>query len=778
MLIKKSLYNTIPLRGIVAFPRLITSFEIARNQSINAIKTAEDDDGLIFLVAQKDTADIEITREGLYSIGVVAKIKKSLKLENKHYQVVVEGLFRAEMLTFDINDDVYVSRVLPNEFNFSYDHKMIKVAILGAKAAFYNYLTFVPKPSDEVIKLIEDTEEAGYLSDLIAATALKKSQDKQNILEEVNELTRLNKITTALEQEIELLELEGTIHNKVQYRLQQHQRDIYLKEQLNVIQAELGLNKNDNDSEPYEYYNEIIEAKLPLAVRDKLLKEAEKLSNTPFGSAEGTVIRNYVEVCLELPWEKQTKERLDLDSTRKILDADHDGLEKVKQRILEYIAVKKLAPKLDGQILCLVGPPGVGKTSIAKSIARAVNRKYVRISLGGIKDEAEIRGHRKTYVGSMPGRIINALKLAGSSNPLLLLDEIDKLGRNSIYGDTSAALLEVLDSEQNRAFRDNFIELPFDLSKCMFIATANTIDTLPSALIDRMEIIKMDSYSDSEKLAITKNHLIPKQMKKHGLTKRLLKFEDSSILLLINSYTMESGVRNLEREIASICRKVAKKIVANEIKSYIVTPNAIRDLLGPERYLAEHVNEFDEIGMVNGLAWTQYGGDMLRIEVVSMVGNGTLELTGSLGDVMKESAKAAVSYIRKHATELGVDEDFHTKKDIHIHVPEGAIPKDGPSAGITITTALLSELLNKPVKQSVAMTGEITLTGRVLKIGGLREKSSAAFKAGIKTIIIPKDNESDIKDFDQCVKDGINFIPVTHISEVIKYAFDIKLSNE
>ncbi|MDD2268728.1 MAG: endopeptidase La [Eubacteriales bacterium] len=770
-LTRKSIYNTIPLRGIVAFPRIVTSFELARPQSINALKAAEADDGLIFLVTQKDMGELEVSRENLYGIGVVAKIKKSLKLDNKRYQVVVEGLFRAEMLTFEATDDLFQARVLPNEFNFNYDRKLLNVAMLGAKAAFNNLLSFVPKPADEILTMIQETKEAGYLADLISATALKKPHDKQSILEESNELARLNKLTLALEKEIEIIELEGAIHGKVQYRLQQHQRDIYLKEQLNVIQNELGINSSEDNGEPFEYYKSITEAKLPIAVRDKLLKEAEKLNNIPFGSAEGSVVRNYIEVCLELPWEKKSKERLDLEATRKILDTDHDGLEKIKQRILEYIAVKKLAPKLDGQILCLVGPPGVGKTSIAKSIARAVNRKYVRISLGGIRDEAEIRGHRKTYVGSMPGRIINALKLAGTSNPVMLLDEIDKLGQNSLYGDTSAALLEVLDSEQNKTFRDNFIELPFDISDCMFIATANSTDSLPSALLDRMEVIRMDSYSDNEKLAIAKNHLIPKQMKKHGLNKRMLKFDDEGIIFLINNYTMESGVRNLEREIASICRKVAKKIVSGEIKSMTVKPQQVKDLLGAERYLAEHTCENDMVGMVNGLAWTQYGGDMLRIEAVSMPGNGALELTGSLGDVMKESAKASVSYIRKHASELGVAEDFYKKFDIHIHVPEGAIPKDGPSAGITITTALLSELLNKPVKQSVAMTGEITLTGRVLKIGGLKEKSSAARKAGIKTIIIPKDNEGDIKEFDESLKSEVEFKPVSHISEVFEYAF-------
>ena len=770
-LARKSIYNAIPLRGIVAFPRIVTSFELARPQSINAVKAAEEDDGLIFLVTQKDMNDLEVSRDNLFGIGVVAKIKKSLRLDNKRYQVVVEGLFRAEMLSFEVTNDLFQARVLPNEFNFNYDRKLLNVAMLATKTAFNNLLGYVPKPADEIMMMIEETKEPGYLADLIAATALKKPKDKQEILEEPNELARLNKLTIALEHESEIIELEGAIHGKVQFRLQQHQRDIYLKEQLNVIQNELGINSGEESGEPFEYHKAIMDAKLPIAVRDKLLKEAEKLSNTPFGSAEGSVIRNYIEVCLELPWDKKTKERLDLDATRKVLDADHDGLEKVKQRILEYIAVKKLAPNLDGQILCLVGPPGVGKTSIAKSIARAVNRKYIRISLGGIKDEAEIRGHRKTYVGSMPGRIINALKLAGSSNPVMLLDEIDKLGKNSLYGDTSAALLEVLDSEQNKTFRDNFIELPFDISDCMFIATANTTDSLPSALLDRMEIIRMDSYSDSEKLAIAKNHLIPKQMKKHGLNKRMLKFEDDGIVFLINNFTMESGVRNLERELASICRKVAKKIVAGEIKSMHVGPEQVKALLGTERYLAEHICDNDMVGMVNGLAWTQYGGDMLRIEAVSMPGNGTLELTGSLGDVMKESAKAAVSYIRKHAAELGVAEEFHKKFDIHIHVPEGAIPKDGPSAGITITTALLSELLNKPVKQSVAMTGEITLTGRVLKIGGLKEKSAAARKAGIKTIIITKDNEGDIKEFDESIKSDIEFKPVTHISEVFEYAF-------
>ncbi|MBO4860301.1 MAG: endopeptidase La, partial [Clostridia bacterium] len=513
--------------------------------------------------------------------------------------------------------------------------------------------------------------------------------------------------------------------------------------------------------------------KLPREVEEKLLEENAKLCKMQFGSPEATVIRNYIETCLELQWGKMSKGVADIKKARAILDEDHDGLQKVKERILEFIAVKQLAPELNGQILCLVGPPGVGKTSVARSIARATGRKYVRISLGGIRDEAEIRGHRKTYIGSMPGRIINALKQAGTFNPVILLDEVDKLTQD-VHGDPTSALLEVLDADQNKAFRDHFMEIPVDLSECIFIATANTAATIPLPLIDRMEMIDMDSYSDSEKISIAKNHLIPKQLKRHGLKESNLRFTDAGLTEIIDGYTKESGVRNLEREIASVCRKTARGIVEGNFKSFTFEPGKAEKLLGPRKFLPDTVYAEDEIGVVNGLAWTQLGGEMLRIEVLSMPGSGALELTGSLGDVMKESARAAVSYIRKHAQELGVEEDFHKKYDIHIHVPEGAIPKDGPSAGITIATAIVSELSGRAFKQSYAMTGEITLTGRVLPIGGLKEKSMAALKAGVRKVIVPRENLKDVSEFDEAIKSGLEFIGVTRIDEVLSLALEEK----
>jgi ATP-dependent Lon protease len=546
---------------------------------------------------------------------------------------------------------------------------------------------------------------------------------------------------------------------------------MYRREQLRAIKNELGDDQNSDEFEDGDEYSaKIKEADLPEDVSAKLLEENAKLLKMPFGAPEATVIRNYIETCLELPWGKKSDDMLDISIAREILDRDHDGITKVKDRIIEFLAVKQLKPNLKGQILCLVGPPGVGKTSIAKSIAEAMNRKFVRISLGGIRDEAEIRGHRKTYIGSMPGRVVNALKLAGTSNPVILFDELDKLTKDS-HGDPTSAMLEVLDVEQNGTFRDNFIEIPVDLSECMYIATANTTETIPAPLLDRLEVITMDSYSDREKLAIAKNHLVPKQLEKHGLKASQCSVNEDALKLLITSYTRENGVRNLEREVGSLCRKSAKLIVEGR-KKVVIGVKTLREMLGPEKFIPDKVYNEDEIGVVNGLAWTYLGGDMLRIECSSMNGTGKLELTGHLGDVMKESARAAMSYIRKHSDSLGVDPEFYSKRDIHIHVPEGAITKDGPSAGITIATALLSELTGRSVKQNVCMTGEITLTGRVLPIGGLKEKSMAAYKSGANIVIIPFENLPNINDIDQEVKDAIEFIPVKHISEVFNIALN------
>ncbi len=758
---------TIALRGIVVFPGITTSFEISRKSSIKAVKLSASQSNEIFLITQKDVAVEEPAFSDLYRVGVLAEMKHAFKLPNGNLQVMVEGLRRGEILSLRSDEETLYSDIIIKDVEYDADYYETKKKIAMVFSTLENYLQYFSKPSKEILDETKTIEDPGVFADLIASAFLVKYQDKQKVLEEANPVKRLDVMLEILEREIEIMELEGTIQSKVRSRLSKTQKEIYLREQLRTIENELGI--SDEYEAEDEYKSKIKAKKLPKAVEAKLLEENRKLQKMQFGSPEATVIKNYIETCLELPWGKMSKETTDIKKAKVILDEDHDGLSKVKERMLEFIAVKKLTPDLSGQILCLLGPPGVGKTSIAKSIARASNRKYVRIALGGIRDEAEIRGHRKTYIGSMPGRIINALKLAGTSNPLILLDEVDKLTKDA-HGDPTSALLEVLDSDQNKTFRDHFIELPFDLSECIFIATANTTSTIPLPLIDRMELIEMDSYSDGEKLNIAKNHLIPKQLKRHGLKKSNLKFKDSGILEIINGYTKESGVRNLEREIATVCRKTARGIVEGRFKSATFDePGAVK-YLGPRKFLPDLIYNEDETGVVNGLAWTQYGGEMLRIEVISMPGNGTLELTGSLGDVMKESAKAAVSYIRKHALEFGIEEDFHKKYDIHIHVPEGAIPKDGPSAGITIAAGIVSELSGRKVRQSVAMTGEITLTGRVLPIGGLKEKAVAAYKAGAKTVVIPKGNEKDIEEFDDDIKQNIVFRGVSKIDEVISIA--------
>lgn len=764
-------YNTIALRGVVVFPNITTSFEVGRKKSIKTFKDAYDREEPVFLVAQKDLAVVDPQNDDLAKVGVVAVVKHALKLSNGNYQLMVEGLHRGERYNSYYDDGVLKSDVALIEEKLTDEEKEKEEAAISETLLVFNeLLKFVAKPSPEVIDEVRNIKSASYLADFLTSSFVINFDDRLVVIEENNPLVRLDKLNRIFEKDIQLMQLEGSIQTKVKYRLQKSQRDIYLREQLRTIQNELGIGDDENDDDD-EYSKLIEEAKIPDTVKEKLHAEAEKLEKMPFGTPEATVIRNYIETCLELPWDKKSKDRVDINLAEEILNKDHDGLTKVKERILEFMAVKRLKPDLSGQILCFVGPPGVGKTSVARSIARATNRKYVRISLGGIRDEAEIRGHRRTYIGSMPGRIINALKLAGTSNPVILFDELDKLTSDA-HGDPTSALLEVLDTEQNMAFRDNFIEIPVDLSQCLFIATANTTETIPPPLLDRMEIIFMSSYSDSEKLSIAKNHLIPKQIKKHGLNKRMIRFKDEAINEIITSYTKENGVRGLEREIATICRKTAKCIVAGECKTLTINKKKVCEFLGTEKFLPDRVYKKDEVGIVNGLAWTYLGGEMLRIEALSMKGSGHLELTGHLGDVMKESAKAAISYIRKHSDKLGIDEEFYSSKDLHIHVPEGAIPKDGPSAGITIATAIVSELSGRSVKQDIAMTGEITLTGRVLPIGGLKEKSMAAYKSGAKTVIIPYDNRNDINEFDEEIKQGLTFVPVKHVSEVFKLAFN------
>lgn len=758
----------IALRGIVVFPVLPVSIEISRKPSISACEYAIRSGSRLFAVAQKDIANEKPAPDELFTVGTVVKIKQHIKTVEGNLRLILEGESRAVATEYKKRNQMLFAEVVTKEITVSADGGIKGEALaLEALNCFERIAALIPAVTEDIKLVAKGIKDPGALADFIASNALIRFEDKQQVLEATDPYKRLELAAFLMEREKDLLECELNIHKRVRERIERNQRDYYLREELRVIQSELG--ENEPQAEEDEYFDRIARAKLPTEVREKLNKEAQRLAATPFGAAEGTVLRNYLDTCLSLPWLKESPERTDIAEARKILDKDHDGLEKVKERILEYLAVRQFTPNLNNQILCLVGPPGVGKTSIAISIARALKRKYVRAALGGIRDEADIRGHRKTYVGAMPGRIIDAVSRAGVRNPVLLLDEIDKLTRDT-HGDPSSALLEVLDSEQNKFFRDHFIELPFDLSGCMFIATANTLDTIPPALRDRMEIIELKSYSRTEKLRIAKNHLIPKQLKKHALTKRRLNITDDAILALTDLYTREAGVRNLEREIASLCRKAVKETI--ETGSAKITINAanISKYLGPSKILPEIAFDSDPVGVVNGLAYTEYGGEMLRIEVSTMNGTGKIELTGSLGDVMQESAKLAVSYVRSKASYFGISPDFYKNTDIHIHAPEGAVPKDGPSAGVAMATAIVSALTGRAIRRDVAMTGELSLRGNVIEIGGLREKTMAAWREGISTVIIPKRNDKDLEDVDAEVKASINFVAVSDILEVLEFA--------
>ena len=765
--------TTLALRGLTVYPEMMVHFDVGREASIKALEKAMSSNEPIFLVAQKDIRVEAPDQNQLFSMGTVSVVRQILRLPGKSIRVMVEGKYRARLHALIQTDPYLAAEIEPVEIPQSYEGKTnslrAEAAIRQAYELFDRYSDLTPKnTSADMLLNIMSSEDAGYIADFIAQNVSMRVADKQSILEEIRPVQRLTKMNRLLHREVEILEMEQGIQRRVQENMTQNQKDAFLREQVRVIQEELG---EDGDSEIAAYRRQIAEAKLPEEVEAKLLKEVTHLEKQPFGSVEASVLRNYLEVCLELPWTKTSKERVNVQAAQKILDADHFGLEEVKERILEFLAVKQLAPDLKGQILCLVGPPGVGNTSIGMSVARALNRKLARISLGGVHDEADIRGHRKTYVGAMPGRIINALRQAGTRNPLLLLDEIDKLG-SDMRGDPAAALLEVLDTEQNNAFRDHFVELPFDLSDVLFITTANTTSTIPKPLLDRMEVIELPSYTDEEKLQIARNHLLPKQLKRHGLKKSQLKLTDDAIRELIVAYTRESGVRILERELGALCRKAAMKIVSDGVKSVSVTGDTLEQYLGPRKYYPEKNGMENQVGLVNGLAWTSVGGTLLEAEVNVVEGSGKIELTGNLGNVMKESAKAAFSYIRSRAVQLGVDPGFYKEKDLHIHFPEGAVPKDGPSAGVTICTAMVSALTGIPVRGDVAMTGEITLRGRVLPIGGLREKSMAALRNGIHTVIIPKDNEADLERIDQTVRGALRFIPVSHVDQVLANALE------
>ena len=758
----------IPLGGVAAFPAVPLNFEVGDAPSMAAARAANATDSFVMLLSLTRPTEGDYKEEDFYRIGTIAKIKQTVQTPEGHTRLLCEGYARAELVSLHRFADYYTADVLCHLPEAPQgDYGLHGEAMLReAKRALAEMTAFIPNLNEDITKAAEAIETPGAFCDFVAANILVRYEDKQAVLECLDPLERLDTTTLLIREETELLTLEMAIHKEVRERVTHHQKEYYLREQARVIQEELG---EDGDSEIDEYERRIKAAKLPEEVEKKLLKENERMAKTPFGSAEASVLRNYLDVCLELPWNKKTEDRIDLPKAEKILNADHDGMEKVKERILEFLAVKKLNPELRNQIICLVGPPGVGKTSVAQSIARAMNRKYVRVSLGGVRDEADIRGHRKTYLGAMPGRIAAALTQSGVNNPLILLDEIDKLTRDS-HGDPSSALLEVLDGEQNKSFRDHFVELPFDLSDCLFIATANTLDTVPRPLIDRMEVIELSTYTKNEKMHIAANHLIEKQMKRHGLNRRMLRISEDAIAGIIDDYTREAGVRNLERHIADVCRKAARRIAAGEVKRVTVTNKDLPQLLGPRKMPRERVNEQDVCGVVNGLAYTQAGGDLLKVEALIFPGDGKIELTGSLGDVMKESARIAVSYIRAHAAELGIDADFHKKYDLHIHFPEGAVPKDGPSAGAAMVTAIASALSGATVRHDVAMTGEVTLTGAVLAIGGLKEKTMAAAAAGATTVLIPADNMRDLPELDKEALAVLNIIPCRTLTDVLSNA--------
>lgn len=758
------------MRGLIAFPAIPLTFEVADEADAGVCLEAEKNDGVIFIVSLRDLSLTGSTEENLYSVGTVVKIKQTVKLPEGNLKVFAAGICRATAENLTIDDSIITADVIGKDLRLA-DKNSVKAEALVAEMrnTFDSFSKLTPKPSNELVTAIKSLSDPGLLADFIAGSVLMNYVDKQMVLEEFDPMRRAELVCLLMERESDILRTEMNIHKKVRAQLDANQRDYYLKEQLRAIRDELGENEEEEDEEIVEYNSKIAAANLPDEVREKLVKEVKKLAKTPYTSAESSVMRNYLDLCLELPWGVKSKDRIDVAAAKKILDEDHDGLDRVKERILEFIAVKQLNPELKNQILCLVGPPGTGKTSIGASVARALKRKYVRVSLGGVRDEADIRGHRKTYIAAMPGRIVTAINQAGTMNPVILLDEIDKLTRDA-HGDPASALLEVLDAEQNKAFRDHFVELPVDLSDCLFIATANDMENIPRPLADRMEIIELKIYTRHEKLAIAKDHLIPKQLKRHGLNKRMLRIKEDAVLEIIDFYTREAGVRNLEREIASVCRKAAKNIVGQGLKSVTVKAENVKDYLGVRKILPDKIYSDNEVGVVNGLAYTEVGGDLLRVEAAAMPGSGKVELTGSLGDVMKESAKAAITYIRSHSEELGVDSEFYKTKDIHIHVPEGAVPKDGPSAGVTIITALASELSGKPVRRDIAMTGEVTLRGRVLAIGGLKEKTMAAYKAGVHTVCIPSENQRDLSEIDPLVRENLEFIPCSNVDQVLKAA--------
>ena len=756
------------MRGIVMFPAMTLHFDVGREQSIRAIREAMAQDKRIFLAAQKDFTVETPKDEDLYTVGVVARIVQLLNNGKNSVRVMVEGVYKAEAIHYDLSGPFYtaqIRRLYDNDRLDATDEQqeaMLRAMVHG----FDEYVEMVPKMPDELVTSVLSQKTPKGMYDKIVQSLFLQVEDKQALLEEPDLATRIGMLVTILQREVAVMGWERDIYDQVKESMDKNQRDYFLREQMRVISAELG--EGDSPMEDSMYFSETIQGIKHISdeSREKLLRECDRLYRTPPQSQEGQVIRTYLETVTDLPWDVMSEDHNDIGRAEKILNRDHYGMEKVKKRILESIAVRQMAPDIKGQILCLAGPPGVGKTSVAKSVAEALGRKYVRISLGGVKDEAEIRGHRKTYLGSMPGRIIDAIKQAGTRNPLILLDEIDKMSAD-YKGDPSSAMLEVLDPEQNANFRDHYLEVPFDLSDVLFITTANDTSMIPQPLLDRMELIEMGSYTREEKWHIARKHLLPKQMKKHGLTTAQLKISKNGLFALIDGYTREAGVRQLERELASVCRKAAKGIVSGETESLSVTPKNLQELLGIPRFIDSAMEKEDQVGVVNGLAWTSVGGETMEIEAIVLPGAGKIQTTGSLGEVMTESAQIAVSLVRSFADKYNIDPEFYKKNDIHIHAPEGAVPKDGPSAGVTMTTCLVSALSGMPVRHDVAMTGEITLHGRVLPIGGLREKSMAAYRRGMKTVFIPWENQKDLEEVDAVVKEHVQFVPVRFVGEIL-----------
>ncbi len=763
----KYILPLLPLRGVLVFPHMVLHLDVGRERSVGALDEAMIQDNKILLVAQKEARIDEPGQEDIYQMGTVARIKQMLKLPGGTIRVLVEGLSRAKIIQYTAEDPFFkveVEEVVDDDTKNS----EIEALMRSVLYQFEQYIKLSKKIPPETLVTVSGVEEPGRMADLVASQLALKVPQKQEILEAISPKDRLEKLVQLLAGEIEILELERKINIRVRKQMERTQKEYYLREQMKAIQKELG-EKDEHTAEAGEYREKIAEANLPEEVEKKALKEAERLEKMPPAAAEGVVIRTYLDWLLELPWNVQTEDRLDLPVAESILDEDHYGLTKVKERIIEFLAVRQLAQKLKSPILCLIGPPGVGKTSLAKSVARAMQRKFVRISLGGVRDEAEIRGHRRTYVGALPGRIIQGMRQAKSKNPVFLLDEVDKMSTD-FRGDPSSALLEVLDPEQNHSFSDHYIEVPFDLSHVMFITTANTHYNIPQPLLDRMETIFIPGYTEEEKLQIALRFLVPKQVKENGLKKENLNITEGSLRHIIREYTKEAGVRNLEREIAAICRKTAREVVKNLKYTARITRQNLHKYLGIPRFRYGLAEKKDEVGVATGLAWTEAGGDLLAIEVTLMKGKGKLMLTGKLGDVMQESAQAAHSYVRSRTDYLGIEDDFYEKLDIHIHIPEGAIPKDGPSAGITMAVALVSALTRTPVKGEVAMTGEITLRGRVLPVGGIKEKVLAAHRAGIKKVIIPIENKKDLQEIPDNVRRKMEFVLVEGMDQVLQEA--------